>query len=420
MRTGRWTRLAASMAVVVVGSILAACGSAGSTTLRGDAAHLDADRVGGVAEQDVLAVAAGMNAFGFDLQRALVAEMPGANVVTSPLSAASLLALVGAGAGGQTAAEIAEVLGIGDLRSGAVGALLLAISDTDDVAVTIASSVWADRTAPLDADYLSHVAGVLGATAEEVDLDDPEVARRLDGWVSERTDGLIPGIAADLGLPDPAAVMVLLNAVHFEGEWSTTFDEGRTRSSTFTRSDGSRIEVPTMVRPASAGLAELAERDGYDLLRLPYGDDQRFGMEVYLPSVDRDLGWLVGHLDAEERLGAVADLTPRAVDIRFPRLELEWSAELIEPLGTLGLRQLFGRGADLSRMSPAIHGIDVVVQKTYLRVDEQGTVAAAVTGGASVTSSPPTFTVDRPFVLAITDRATGAVLFLGSVEDPSA
>jgi serine protease inhibitor len=207
--------------------------------------------------------------------------------------------------------------------------------------------------------------------------------------------------------------------VYFLGEWNVQFDPELTSGQPFTLSDGSQVDVPTMYRPSTPDEAvQVAQREGYELLRLPYGDDERFVMDVYLPSLDHDTAWLIGQLRADERTAAAEQLREAPLDVRLPSFELEWDATLNDTLIALGMELPFSASEDFSPMSPANPFLSTVVHKTYIRVDEKGTEAAAVTGGAMVASMPPSFTVDRPFVFTVTDTRSDTVLFLGTVEDP--
>ncbi len=400
--------------VVSVALLAAACGGGPSgQDAAGD--RVAVELAGSLSPEEAAAAAAGVNAFGFDLHRA-VAE-PGENTVTSPLSASVLLAMVAAGAGGSTAQEMVEVLGLEDARDTRYAALLVDLTGESDVTVSIANSLWAAEGYPFEDDYIGFVQGTFGATLEEVDLGAQQSADRIDDWVEERTEGLIDQISGDLGLPDPQAVLVLLNAVYFLGTWTTTFDEAETRDAPFTLADGSQVEVPTMHR--SDPEVETASGAGFTMFRLPYGDDERFGMEVVLPDEDVVLDDLLAQLDADtwqETVDQLASSTPS--QLALPRFELEWDATLNDALQDLGIVSAFG-GGDFTPMSPANPWLDTVVQKTYIRVDEEGTEAAAVTGGVMDESAgPPPLVVDRPFAFTVSDSQTGTILFLGTVHDP--
>ena len=413
--SGHRPALRAGLAVAVA-LVLTGCGGvvgqpgggAGDTTV-------GADLVGSLSAEDAATAADGVNAFGFDLHTAVAED--GDNTVTSPLSASVLLAMVAAGAGGDNAEEMVELLGLDGPRDTRYAALLADLVGADDVTLAIANSLWAAEGYPLEDDYVSFAQATYGATLDEVDLGSQDAADAIDDWVDERTEGLIDEIAADLGLPDPQAVLVLLNTVYFLGTWTTAFDEDDTRETPFALAGGDEVMVPAMHRLGAE--VETSFGDGFQMLRLPYGDDERFGMEVLLPDEDVALDELLDDLDAEVWRNAVDALeTATFSEIALPRFELEWDANLNEVLQSLGMVSAFG-GGDFTPMSPADPFLDTVVQKTYIQVDEQGTEAAAVTGGAMRSSAgPPPFRVDRPFAFTVSDRETGAVLFLGSVHDP--
>ncbi|MEE6272959.1 serpin family protein [Georgenia sp. MJ206] len=402
-------------AAAAVALLLVACG--GVVGQPGDGA-VDGPRVdlaGSLSAEDAAAAAESVNAFGFDLHTGVAQD--GANTVTSPLSASVLLAMVAAGAGGDNAEELVRLLRLDGPQDTRNAALLADLVDTDDVTLAIANSLWAAEGYPFEDDYVSFVQDTYGATLDEVDLGSQDAADAIDAWVDERTEGLIDEIAADLGLPDPQAVLVLLNTVYFLGTWTTTFDEAATREAPFTLADGDQVDVPMMHRGHAE--VETSAGNGFQMLRLPYGDEERFGMEVLLPDEDVALDELLEGLDAGAWREAVDGLQPTTlVEVALPRFELEWDANLNEVLQSLGMEAAFG-GGDFTPMSPAGPSLDTVVQKTYIRVDEEGTEAAAVTGGVVVQSAgPPPFRVDRPFAFTVSDRETGAVLFLGSVHDP--
>lgn len=414
-RSVRW-RLAAGALVGVL--LLAGCGG-GSTAAVGDAARIDPELVASLSTDEARTVAEAVDAFGFDLLGQL-ADGTG-NVVISPVSVAALLAMVLAGADGDTADQLAEVLHLAEHRDPRLGGLLGQLADTEDVSLTVANSLWAAPSVELERDYLDYVQDTFGATVREADLGTPEIVEEVDGWVSDRTGGRIDEFAEALGLPNPAAVLVLLNAVHFLGTWTYQFDPDLTRDAPFTLPGGSQVTVPMMHQDKPELMYEVAARSDYRMLRLPYGEDGRYGMEVLLPEHGTTLATVLAGLDAAEWRTAVDSLQEtRLGQVTLPRFTLDWQAELPEVLTALGVVDAFDPAtADFRRMSPTHLWLDAVVHQTYLRVDEQGTEAAAVTGGVMLESAPPDFRVDQPFAFTISDRHTGTILFLGSVTDPT-
>ncbi|MBE1489450.1 serpin family protein [Plantactinospora soyae] len=336
-------------AVLVTGAMLLA-GCAGPTP-PGDAARIDAQLVADLAPNDARTVSQAVNAFAFDLFDEVADGRQ--NTVTAPLSMTVLLAMILAGADGDTATELARVLHLGDRRDVRVGALLGKLADTDEVTLSVANSLWADPGRPFEADYLTFLRRVFGATVEQGDLGSPGTAEKIDAWASRNTNGLIDRIARDLGLPDSAAILVLLNAVYFLGEWTTRFDPGDTRPEPFTLADAGTADVPMM--HLTGGRFGYAQRDGYRMLRLPYGEHGRYGMEIMLPDDGGTLADLVASLDAAQWRAAVDSLTTQTIDeLALPRFELRWKGELTDPLRRLGISTAFTPGdANFRPMSPA-------------------------------------------------------------------
>jgi serine protease inhibitor len=408
-------------AFLLTGAVLLA--GCGASTPPGDAARIDPKLVANLDPADARVVGQAVNAFGFDLWGAVAADGK-QNVITSPLSVAVLLAMVLAGAGSDTAEEMAKVLHLENRRDVRVGALLRTLADTDEVTLSVANGAWADQGAPFEADYLTFVRNTFGATLEQGDLGSGETAKAIDAWADKNTKGLIRDIAADLGLPNPDALLVLLNAVYFLGVWKTKFDQAQTTQQQFTLADGSKVDVPTM--RLSGAKFGYTQRDGYRMLRLPYGENGRYGMEVLLPDDGNTVAKVLGSLDANGWRAAVDSLQEQAIDqLTLPRFELRWKGELTEALKKLGMPTAFeARKADFRPMSQWAPYLERVVHKTYIKVDENGTEAAAVTGATMQTTSakPPgtVFRVDRPFAFTISDQQTGTILFQGTVADPRA
>jgi serine protease inhibitor len=357
-----------------------------------------------------------VNEFGFDL----FGELDGGeddNVLTSPLSVAVVLGMLLGGAGGDTYDAIAETLHLNSigLDETSYAALLDALDPTDEVALNLANSLWLRDDGRIRDEYVDFAREIFDAPAEEVDTGSQEAVDRIDTWVRERTEGLIEEIAEDLGLPDRGIVAVLLNAVYFLGTWQSPFDPVLTREGTFTRADGTEVTVPLMEQRRTY---EHSQRDGFSVLRLPYGENGRFGMEVFLPGPGLSVAELAGELDATTWRSSLTSLTEQELLVQLPRFDLSYGSPLDDALRALGMGVAYSM-ADFSRMAPGVF-LSTVHHKTRVKVDEKGTEAAAVTGAAVAESAAPTFPVDRPFLFTISDRETGTILFLGAVTDPTA
>jgi serine protease inhibitor len=417
-----------TVAGVVTGVLLAtACADVSPATDErppGDAAGIDAALVASLSSDEAREVAGAVNAFGFDLLQELRTgrDADATNTIVSPLSVATLLAMLGAGAGGETARQIAEVLHLEGPDDPRIGALLGALTGIDHVTLSVTNAVWSDDEVALEAGYLEVLGQRFGATAETADLGSAQAARDIDAWVEGRTGGRIPGIAQELGLPDPDALLVLANAVYFLGDWTTPFDPELTSDRPFVLADGSEVDVPLMHLHDVSVLHGRGE--GFEVLRLPYGDDGRIGLDVLLPDEGRPLAAMLGALDLETWTTVTDQLTERQMDlVAVPRFELAWDARLGGALVGLGMEHAFSAEPDFTRMTTTEVGLGTVVHVTYLRVDERGTEAAAVTAadldGGEPAAPESIFRVDRPFAFTISDHETGTILFLGAVADPS-
>lgn len=368
-------------------------------------------------------VATSSNALTFELLSGLSRDSDGGNVIISPLSVSSLLAMLLAGANGATADAIASVLHFDNSSPGGAvdfGHLLryLAVAG-GDVDLTIANAVWANKGYPLKDDFVNNLQDNFGAEVNELDLGSQQGADTIDGWVSDKTKGLIEKMSDALRLPDPQAVIVLMNAVYFKGNWTYPFEKERTHPGEFRRLDGSTVAVPMMTQDREY---EVAQGDGFTLVRLPYGKSQRFAMDVLVPDAQQDPERFIRDLDEAVWEAAVTSLKKQRVNLLMPRFELEYKAakDLDDRLKELGMGIAYSPQTDFSPMSPSNPALSRVAHKTYIRVDEQGTEAAGVTGGVMVESMPPQFNVDHPFAFTISDTETETILFAGFVTDPAA
>ena len=374
-----------------------------------------------------------LNALGADLYGPLAAAADGAggNLVFSPASIAVALTMARAGAAGTTAAEMDTVLHVDDpasihRSSNALTASLEAVSGTfdvfgeqRDVLLSIANSMWAQSGMPMEPAFLDVLAEEYGAGVRTVDYrSDPAAAvDAINAWVDDETRGRIPNLL-DEGSVTPDTRLTLVNAVYLKAAWRDEFIAEMTAPGTFTTATGEQVQVPTMVRQASWG---HARGDGWEAVELPYVGD-RLAMLIVLPD-EGDLAALEADIGAT--LGAaVAGLETTDVLLRIPRWDTTTTAALAPVLADLGMPTAFTDAADLSGITTAEDlAITAVVHQANITVDEAGTEAAAATAVVAGATSAPVevveLTVDRPFVFALRDTETGAVVFLGRVGDPS-
>ena len=255
------------------------------------------------------------------------------------------------------------------------------------------------------------------ATVQELDFSSPTAKDVINAWVEEKTGGHIPEIVQFI---DPTFdLLFLINAVYFKGDWTTQFKKSETYQGLFHLADGSTVTVPTMAGEIDhGGVAWLSSNRM--ALALPYGG-QAFQMVIVLPGDGESVEDVAAGLDDASWAGMMENLHYGEVNVEMPKYELSWGGLLNDPLKAMGMEIAFDdHRADFSRLTEVPGAfISRVRQKVYMKVDEEGTTAAAATSVAiSFESAPPTVKVDRPFVVAIRERLSGTVLFLGIVRDP--
>lgn len=358
------------------------------------------------------------------------------NLFVSPLSLAEGLGLAAFGARGQTETELRSLLG---WDAGRRPELLIqdydrALTRTGDdrVALSVANALWLSNRLTFEDDYLAAVRSSFGASASTLDFaGDPQgSAASINGWVASKTRERIKTIV-EASAFDVTTAAVLTNAVWFKADWSVPFDDGTPRD--FTRGDGSKRDIYMMERIAP--LAYRETRDG-QAVALPYGKDGRFVMEVFLPRDsatlrrwERDLSplsFMGGELGSDGQFD-LSNAPEREILLRLPRFEARFRNSIKPALIAAGIPCAFSDTcADFSGMAKAPLAIDDVAHATFLRVDEQGTEAAAVTavtirvtGARIVSAEIPRMIVDRPFLVAIRDRSSGALSFFGRIADPT-
>lgn len=358
------------------------------------------------------------NDFTFRLFGRIAADEPGENVFVSPLSVSMALGMTMNGADGTTLDAIRGVLGFGSLTLDEIDRsyrdlidLILGLDPS--VTTTIANAIWYREGFAIESEFVEKNREFFDAEVEALDFSSPDALATINGWASEKTRGRIPEMLDEI---DPAWVLILMNALYFKGDWTEAFDPERTRSAPFHLADGTTRSVPMMFHHEKfPGLVD-AEKG---VVELPYGGGA-FTMVVVVPHEPDGLDEVLAGLDD----AAWAELVGRLdgageVVVGLPRLELEYERDLVEDLVAMGMEVAFTPFADFSRLSSDPFWIDVVKQKTFVKVDEEGTEAAAVTVVAGPTSAPPAVVADRPFLFAIRERFSGTILFVGKVVDPT-
>ena len=378
------------------------------------------------------AVARSEEQFSLALLRQLAARAPAsANLVISPSSLATALAMLELGARGPTQRQIANALRSSSLAAAkqaagwaALRADLAQAGARDNVAVQSADSLWLQRGLPMAPGFMTALSQYFATGVWQVDFARHPAAavRALDAWVSAQTHGRIRSIFAP-GVINPATALILANAVYFKAAWQEPFWR-TTKPGTFTLSSGATVTVPFMHSgpgPEGALPVTASASPGLDAVQLPYAGG-RFAALVLMPPAGTLAGFVrtlsLARLDA-----IVSGLRAANVDLAMPRFRVEDSHDLNPALQALGIKLAFTPAADLSGMSPTPLSVADVAQKAFLKVTQWGTEAAAATGlviAAAGHQAQMWITIDHPFLFLIRDTKTGAILFASQVGNPAA
>jgi len=366
-----------------------------------------------------------VNGFGFKSLNQLAKTQPRDNIFISPISLSMALTMTYNGAAGDTLKAMRKALNISGFSPGQANRnssnLMKSLQDpASGVKLNIANSVWARKGIKFKPDFLQTNKQFFNAEIKTVDFG-PEAVKQINTWVKTKTQGKIPKIIDQMR---GNMIMYLLNAVYFKGAWTMPFEKALTKDGPFSLADGKKITVPMMHRQGFMGYYHGA---GFQAVSLPYASG-RMRMVVLLPEKPSGLHGLVSQLTSQKWDTWLRSFTSASVNLSMPKFKIEYKAEdeLKAALSAMGMAVAFDSAkANFSKMA-VIPGQNVfisqVVHKTFLDVNEAGTEAAAATSvGMAMTAAPTQpveMNVDHPFLCAIVDSDTGAVLFVGAVMNP--
>ncbi len=377
------------------------------------------------------ALPAANNAFARDLYREVSENNE--NLFFSPYSVSVALWMTQAGARGDTAVQMAKVLHTASSRG--YGVLYRALQPPmvgrdhpgdkrkePAYRLNIANALWGQAGYPFSERFLGVLKTGFVAPLQRIDFTQTAAARKaINDWVAKNTRDKIRNIVPD-GLPPPETRLTLANAIHFKANWKDSFSERGTKDGDFTLHAGERVKAKLMHKIHRYRYADLGSAHAVEL---PYKGDA-MSMVVMLPKngtiANLDRAYFTGQLEGWE-----AKLAYRRVDLKLPKFEFTWSGDLTKTLSDMGMPLAFdGDKADFSGMTDAEKlWIGAVLHKAFVAVDEEGTEAAAATvvmmlGRAAPPSAKPVVVhCDRPFLFLIRHRATGTILFMGRVMDPT-
>jgi serpin B len=390
---------------------------------------------------DRRALVKGNNEFAVDLYGRL--RIRSGNLFFSPYSISSALAMAYAGAGGDTAEQMAKVLHF-DLPPGRLHPAFAALRQ--DVAgddkkrgyeLQVAAGLWRAKHFALRAEFKDLIKDNYGAdVVGEVDSFDGEARKAVNGWVDERTHGKIKELLGPRDLREDA-LWVLADAVYFRGGWALTFPKELTYDGDFRVSADEKVKTPLMHFSGDtfkfrfkgddtlekAGLEDgfnYLDAETFQALELPYVG-KRASMVIFLPKKIDGLEAFEKEWTADKLDRWLAQMKPQPVDVFLPRFQFSSEARLDQTLSEMGMDRAFRADkADFSRMGSDRSWIDAAVHKAVVEVNEKGTEGSAATAlvGVGGKVEMAEFKADHPFAFLIRDNRSGAVLFLGRVVNP--
>jgi serpin B len=349
------------------------------------------------------------------------------NLFFSPYSISACLAMVYAGARGDTERGMARVLHFDKDRQqlhssfGELQRQLNEIEKQQAIQLSIANGLWTQAGHSFLPAFLEVARGEYEANISQVDFKaGAEAARgQINRWVAQKTNDKIHDILPP-GSVTALARLVLANAIYFKGAWAKPFAKAQTSPQPFHLSGAGQAEAPLMHH---FDTVKYMENSDFQAVELPYRGLQ-LSMMVILPRQADGCGQVEGRLTPALLSASLAQMKQQRVEIFLPRFKLESSFDLKNTLAKMGMPDAFGPEADFSGIDGSRLYISGVFHKAWGEVNEEGTEAAAATAAVVARAAmrpvapPPVFRADHPFVFLIRDTRSGSLLFLGRLADP--
>jgi len=363
------------------------------------------------------------NQFGFELFKKVNSSLTEPkNTMISPLSVSLALAMVYNGTNGNTKTQMENMLhksGLtpDDINQSYKDLVASLISHDPKVELSISNAIFYKNSFPVKDNFITTNQNYYQAEIAGLDFTKTaETLNTVNGWVNTKTKGKIDKIIEKV---NPQDVMYLLNAIYFNGEWKYSFDTKETASLNFTKEDKTVVQAPTM---SIENPFNYYSHQTFQMLEMPYGSG-KYSMLIFLPVSGKNTSDVISLLTAENMNDWVSKLTEQKKKLYLPKFEFKFDDSMVDELSALGMTDAFDdMKANLSGISDAEKlVISEVMHKTYIKVDERGTEAAAVTGitiGTTSIGPDNSFRVDHPFVFAIREKDTQAILFIGKVINP--
>jgi serine protease inhibitor len=371
---------------------------------------------------DQVSIISSENSFAYDIFKEILDNSAeSANVIISPLSISTALSMTLNGSNGLTRDAMLTALRMKgltpDIINNSYKNLTTALLNVDSrVLISIANSVWTNNKFVVKKPFVDILAQYYTAESKSFDITDPQVPTQINGWISNKTNGLIKNMIDKL---DPKTVMLLINAIYFKGKWSTQFDKNNTVQATFYKTDGSTEMVPMMTQ-TSDFKSYIGE--GFKLAEFPYGQGN-YVMDVILPDANNGIKDIIPMINDNNLKSWLDQMYEKKTDLSFPRFKYGYNEELKDILTDMGMGIAFTDSADFSNISDIALLISFIKHQAFIETNEEGTEAAAATVVGFLPTAimtPFVLNIDHSFLYIIRETTTNSILFMGKVTDPLA
>ncbi len=342
------------------------------------------------------------------------------NPVYSPIPVYLALGLLANGADKEAREEIFLAINEDDTKGEELNRyyrdLIGEISEVEgDTSFNISNSIWYDRDFKAKDDFLQKNKNYYGAGAYKIDFENKEAPKLINQWVRDATNSKINKMLDQI---DEKTVMYLFSTIYFDAKWETPFPKDKSfRGDFFLENDSLEVEKMSNTFEVKSIINEEES-----LIVLPY-KDSRYSFMALMPREGIDIRDYVKGLDMEEIGKRINSIEKERLNIILPKFEVSFENRLDNDLKDMGIERIFDPQVNsLEKMGESSGNIYLskMIQKTYIKVDEEGTEAASVVEAQiDVTSLSPTIDFNRPFVYSILDKDTGLAVFLGIMDNPS-
>ena len=362
------------------------------------------------------------NQFAFTLFNKSASQETQENLFISPFSVSMSLSMALNGAAGTTKTGMENTLGFQGQQAGMINDYSKLLSGQlqsidKNVIFTVANSIWYRKGLKVEPSFISTNQTYYNAEVSALDFASPSAVNTINNWVSLKTNKAIPSIIESISSDK---VMYLINVLYFKGSWRNKFDAAKTSDQDFHKEDLSVVKCKMMTQESTY---RSLINESFSAIEMPYGQGN-FIMTVMVPATGKNTSDLIADFNAGNWKKWNDAMNSNKVQISLPRFKMTYEKTLNELLSAMGMVDAFNSNiADFTRLSSdRTLYISEVKHKTMVEVNEEGTIAAAVTStGMSAVSIqlPQVINVNKPFVFVISEKSTGAILFTGRIMDPT-